>query len=328
MDVTNGPPVDAQEPSTSNKRPAEPDPAPPRKRRNLVSPFTATQQLDVDNAVKALEPNADITFCVVTHASQDCTVLEYAHVLAADTPHEVFDKLEWLWNMPYSTLDVNTIENVHPLDAAIRGYFDHTDSDDKPDGWFWLPHPDDLGIIKEIYKFYVGVDITAPAPGQYPNVRRKPEEFYENQKSFKYRFTPFPAMKNSWAVRRFAVPTSGLTPETPAVQHYYPFDTLPPISLHIPYHFVICDTGRKLQSVYGDDYKDNKGVLQDHPELDAPELLMITAVRGIYDAWMHAEPVLDDDASPDAVQGLPNTVGSGDGGSHVTSDGTIMDATT
>ena len=34
---------------------------------------------------------------------------------------------------------------------------------------------------------------------------------------------------------------------TQVQQTWYPFRDLPDISLHLPYHFVICDTGKKLR---------------------------------------------------------------------------------
>ncbi len=85
---------------------------------------------------------------------------------------------------------------------------------------------------------------------------------------------------------------------------------MPPVSLHIPYHIVICDMGRKLNVIYGSNYKDFRQITQDFPYTN---LHMLTAVRGIYDAWMRAVP----DASwfpPDTAEGPSDADWPGSGG--------------
>ncbi|KAI0827564.1 hypothetical protein BC628DRAFT_1502097 [Trametes gibbosa] len=277
-------------------------------------PFlTSSVRMKVDIAVAQLEPSADRPFCVVTRASSDCIVLEYAHVLAVDTPSSVLDKLEWVWNMKHKTLNVDTRRNIHPLDATLHQYFHRTDKN-QHDGWFWLPDVGDFKLILDMHVHYRG--ILAAAPSQHAKVRRNPDEFYKDQKVFKYRFVPFPAMQNSWAVRRLTVPRqeNGSTAEAEVVQHYYPFDTMPVVSLHIPYHFVICDTGRKLDSVYGADVSK---MAADFPQ----ESLMLLAVKNLYDAWMRVEPAWNSEGSFDIAVGEPSSDRPDDGSGHVGSGG-------
>ncbi|KAI0827572.1 hypothetical protein BC628DRAFT_1418194 [Trametes gibbosa] len=271
--------------SPSQKR-AVKVPTTPYKRTKVASSLSSDQRRNVNDAIKQLEPNVDRPFCVVTRASVGCTILEYAHVLPAATTSEVLNKLEWVWNMKHKTLNVDTRRNIHPLDATLHQYFHRTDNN-KYNGWFWLPDTVDIKIISDMHDHYIG--ILAAAPSQHAKMRRNPDEFYKDQKVFKYRFVPFPAMQNSWAVRRLTVSRqeNGSTAEAEVVQHYYPFDTMPVVSLHIPYHFVICDTGRKLDSVYGADVSK---MAADFPQGS----LMLLAVKNLYDAWMRANPVPTD----------------------------------
>lgn len=89
---------------------------------------------------------------------------------------------------------------------------------------------------------------------------------------------------------------------------------MPIVSLHIPYHFVICDTGRKLNSVYG---TDNNKMLLNFPQ----EFNMVFAVKSLYDAWMRVEPAWDSEGSFDIALGDPSPGGPDDGSGHVGSGG-------
>ncbi|KAI0699914.1 hypothetical protein C8T65DRAFT_831723 [Cerioporus squamosus] len=218
------------------------------------------------------------------------SILEYAHVLPAATSDSVLDRLEWAWNMPHRTLNVDTRKNVHPL---LHRYFDRTDNN-KHNGWFWFP-ADDADIILDMQVFYVGRDTmpVATAGPSYPNVRRKPDEFYHNAKSFKYQLVPFPAMKSTWTVRkpiRFDVPV---------------------ISLHVPCHFVICDTAKKLVSFSEGVRPTFSQLVRDFPSLTKTlQRFTLLAVWDIYDAWMCARP----DGEWMSTAGQLTTGGPGGGG--------------
>ncbi len=95
-------------------------------------------------------------------------------------------------------------------------------------------------------------------------------------------------MKSAWAVRQLGDTTSQFTKDSPVTQYYYPFAEMPPVSLHIPYHFVICDTGRKLNGIYGSNFRDSTPIVRDFPHL--LDFRTLVAVRGVYDAWMNAVP--------------------------------------
>jgi len=60
-------------------------------------------------------------------------------------------------------------------------------------------------------------------------------------------------MKASWSVKHY--PANTLGPFDPNLVKYsvYPFDDLLDFELHVPYHFVIVNTGKKLFQLYGMD---------------------------------------------------------------------------
>ncbi|KAI0808325.1 hypothetical protein C8Q74DRAFT_1363716 [Fomes fomentarius] len=251
-------------PNKHLKRPAKLSHLAPRKRRKLTvsNSLLTSRRINVDEAIKRLDPNADGPYCA-------------------------FDKLEWAWDLGYHTLNVDTRWNIQLLCPELHRHFDHT-KHGKHDGWFWLPDSDDAATLVTMYEYYVGCTLAQPAPAQYPNVPRNPATFYEGKGSFKYRLIPFPAMKSAWPVRQLGDTSSQFTKDSPVTQYYYPFAEMPPVSLHIPYHFVICDTGRKLNGIYGSNFRDITPIMQDFPHL--LDFRTLVAVRGIYDAWMKAVP--------------------------------------
>ena len=92
---------------------------------------------------------------------------------------------------------------------------------------------------------------------------------------------------------------------TQVQQTWYPFRDLPDISLHLPYHFVICDTGKKLQTFY----KDTDPTLQQFqadfhvPDLEAG---LLKSVMDIYKLWMSSEPSAEwKSAGPTNIGGDP-----------------------
>jgi hypothetical protein len=94
-------------------------------------------------------------------------------------------------------------------------------------------------------------------------------------------------MEASWSVKRYT--GNALGPFDPNLIKYsmYPFTDFPPIELHVPYHFVIVNTGKKLLQLYG------KGAInfeRDFPFLLAEHKNIMRAVRNIYVAWTTAMP--------------------------------------
>ncbi|EPQ55674.1 hypothetical protein GLOTRDRAFT_128888 [Gloeophyllum trabeum ATCC 11539] len=282
----------AEPSAAAKKRPADAPPRRARKRRRAaLSPASALCR-KIDEALRKFAPNIGRPYCVVTCASDVMTILEYAHVVSGETSSKVLEKLEWAWNMGYGTLDLHTPKNIHPLSVDVHCYYNRT-TDSKHDGWFWLPA--DQNTVLKMYQCYVGRSYSRPVPAEYPNVRRNPREFqfYDKKKSFEYRVVPFRAMEASWTIRRPAIPTAAFDSTNRVIQYYYPFKNLPSVSLHVPPHFVICDTARKLRGVYGGDYRnirESVDLKSEFPGLEPAEEITLLAVAGIYDAWMNAVP--------------------------------------
>ncbi|KAL1753048.1 hypothetical protein FB107DRAFT_264903, partial [Schizophyllum commune] len=275
------------DPPRTRKRRPQPL-ATPYKRRKTSSSLLTTQRRNVDDAVKAHEPNATTVFCVVTKASAEMTILGYAHVLSVGTPDDVLTKLEWVWNQECGTFNVDTRRNVHPLDTVIHRYFDRTDGN-AYNGWFWCP---------------VDAVVLEMRDSWQDEVRHNPDSFYD-QRKFLYRLVPFPAMKQAWSIRRPADMLSEFKPSTQVQQSCYPFRDLPVISLHVPYHFVICDTGKKLQTFY----KDMDPTLhQIEADFYVPhrEAVYLKAVMTLYKLWMSSEPSAEwKSAGPSNIGGDP-----------------------
>jgi hypothetical protein len=98
-------------------------------------------------------------------------------------------------------------------------------------------------------------------------------------------------MSESWSVRRYTGELRG--PLHPNLIHnsIYPFSDLPNFELHIPYHFVIVNTGKKLFQIYGLDEIDfarDFPFLQDARSLPTRTIMLI--LRNIYVAWTLATP--------------------------------------
>ena len=99
-------------------------------------------------------------------------------------------------------------------------------------------------------------------------------------------------MRKSWEIRRyhdmsksFVQPSKRQSP--PYTQHFYPFRDLGNISLHVPFHFAIVDTGRKLEALYNG-HVALDSIMFDFPFLDSFACAALKFVYDIYHAWMTA----------------------------------------
>ncbi|THV07358.1 hypothetical protein K435DRAFT_742461 [Dendrothele bispora CBS 962.96] len=247
------------------------------------------------------------------------------------TPSVEIDCLEWSWNMKYHTLNVDTRNNVQTVRTGLHRWYDMTEAS-KPVGWFWFP--DDF-VIRGFHSTYVGAKDIDSVAGRKTNARKDPFSFYTRPSldTFRYRLIPLPGMAESWSVKRYTGnPFSPFDPEL--LLHYkYPFENLPICDLHIPYHFVIVNTGKKLQQLYGTEPIEYD---RDFPFLADIDRLLLNAVRNVYVAWMDAQPSSefyrgDDDAHLDHTiqnQGEPSgdmgVESSGGRGKRVRTDGAFV----
>ncbi|RDX44479.1 hypothetical protein OH76DRAFT_1409059 [Lentinus brumalis] len=133
-----------------------------------------------------------------------------------------------------------------------------------------------------MHEYYTGNAFIGATTSSYPNLRRKPDV---------YRLVPFPAMKATWSVRQAAHFVSEFNPQTQVQQFHYPSKDLPAISLHVPCHFVICDTAQKLMSFYGGTRPTADKFKLDFPSnFTAIDRFVMSAVWDLYEAWMCVRP--------------------------------------
>ncbi|KAI5892922.1 uncharacterized protein SCHCODRAFT_02579841 [Schizophyllum commune H4-8] len=231
-----------------------------RKRRRKISSETSSVSTAVrrrvDDAlrqIRVLPIEATTPTCAVTLACPDASTL----YLEPDTPCSVLDKLAWAWNKDRGSLKVNLDiqKNEHPLNTVISRYLNQTDCSKCSR---WLLCPDDPDLLLDMYLRYLDSDILSP-PVSNPNVRCDPNELYResNVVDFKYRLLPLPFTRQSESIHGLAPPVSESAPQAQVSLTGHPFakapaiQDLPAIILPIPYHFVIYDTGKKLESIYG-----------------------------------------------------------------------------
>ncbi|EDR05288.1 uncharacterized protein LACBIDRAFT_294852 [Laccaria bicolor S238N-H82] len=225
--------------------------------------------------------------CLISGVSDKMTILEFSHVMGGSTPSKEMDCLEWSWNRKYYSLNVDTRKNLQIIRVTLHRWFDMTKASN-PVGWFWLPV--DLDILSNMHATYVGnvfIFPVLPEARDKMNVRKDPESFYGRSCKFRYQLIPLSGMEASWSIKRYT--GNALGPFDPnLIEHSaYPFTNLLPIELHVPYHFVIVNTGKKLRQLYG---MDAINFERDFPFLLPTQKFVMTAVRNIYVAWMAAMP--------------------------------------
>ncbi|KIM37145.1 hypothetical protein M413DRAFT_13511 [Hebeloma cylindrosporum] len=145
-------------------------------------------------------------------------------------------------------------------------------------------------LLNIMHLVYVG-DRCFTLPGKTSNTQREPESFYQEFTRFTYRLIPLPQMKESWSVRRYTGQLLCRFNPNLVQQSVYPFDDFPKIPLHIPYHFVIVNAGKKLFQLYGLNEIDFERAF---PFLQGEKFLKTRTImdnlRNIYVAWNVAQP--------------------------------------
>ncbi|KAF8959117.1 hypothetical protein BDZ97DRAFT_1667554, partial [Flammula alnicola] len=236
--------------TTSDTQPNPPHKTPKRRKATLSSLASYAKKNAVCAAAivyRVSTINAQPQ-CVVSGASDKMTVLEFSHVMSHSTPSEEVDQLEWSWNWKYHSLNVDTRQNLQPIRITLHCWFDMM-KQSKPVGWFWLPLS--ISVLTNMHTAYVGDEAIPATAGKSANVQRDPETFYGKLKEVEYKLIPLPGMEGSWSVKHYT--GNSLSPFQPEHVKYskYPFKDLPAFELHVPYHFVIVNTGQKLLQLYG-----------------------------------------------------------------------------
>ncbi|KAF4566442.1 hypothetical protein EYR36_011868 [Pleurotus pulmonarius] len=117
----------------------------------------------------------------------------------------------------------------------------------------------------------------------------QPPTFYEGKTKFSYHLAATPEMSN----RHISTYDPSLKPTDPAAfeRHFYPFDTLPKFELNVHPHFVIFNTGFRLQQIFGSGAVLHPDMLENYFKL--PNSFLSLSLKSCYDLyriWMSASP--------------------------------------
>ncbi|KAF4584911.1 hypothetical protein EYR40_001737 [Pleurotus pulmonarius] len=171
------------------------------------------------------------------------------------------NKCEWCWEMDYYTLNLDTRKNLQSLRANLHSFFNQPKA-----GWLWVPM--DLDIMSQFVASY---------------------KFYEGKTKFSYHLAATPEMSN----RHVSTYDPSLKPTDPAAfeRHFYPFDTLPKFELNVHPHFVIFNTGFRLEQIFGSGAVLHPDMLENYFKLPNSFLsLSLKCCYDLYRIWMSASP--------------------------------------
>ncbi|ETW79438.1 hypothetical protein HETIRDRAFT_322579 [Heterobasidion irregulare TC 32-1] len=189
------------------------------------------------------EPSKDTEKCLVTGDLETESSVHLCYVFHERhwNNHPLLSRLEWAWGMKYDTIQMDTDSNAISLRHDWRDLFESN-------RWALMPSMDIIDKLWDRWERFL------LSKGNVPSI----EDIYNGAETFEYRLVPlFPDVPS---VSRCCQAEDG-NDETAGTSVYpYPFDTLPPIFSKVKPHFVVCDAGRKLVSMF--------------PKLDTTTLLL------------------------------------------------------
>ncbi|KAJ8462702.1 hypothetical protein ONZ45_g17838 [Pleurotus djamor] len=266
----------------------------PKKRLKTGSSISTTLKLNaraeiheimvLDNP--SLSKKRDV--CVISGMTDEMDDIEYSHVVSRTTRSATLDKCEWCWGMDYYTLNLDTRKNLQSLRINLHRFFDKPTA-----GWLWVPM--DLDIMLQFVAFYkVGTREKPTKASLSLTSRFCPlltiiQQFYRGKTKFSYRLVATPEMLN----HHISTYDPSLKPNDPAAfkRHFYPFDTLPKFEINVQPHFVIFNTGFRLEQIFGSDAVLDSEILENHFKLpDSMLSSSLTACYDLYRVWMSASP--------------------------------------
>ncbi|KAF4566431.1 hypothetical protein EYR36_011857 [Pleurotus pulmonarius] len=239
----------------------------PQKRLKTGTSISTTLKLnaraDIHNILVIGNPSLSVKcdVCIVSGMTDEMDVIEYSHVVPRTTRPATLDKCEWCWGMDYYTLNLDTRKNLQSLRVNLHRLFDMPTT-----GWLWVPT--DLGVLLQFVNTY---------------------KFYEEKTKFSYRLAATPEMSN----RHISTYDPSLKPTDSAAfkRHFYPFNTLPEFEFNVHPHFVIFNTGFRLEQIFGRGTVIDSGELKDYFKL--PTSVLSSSLKSCYDLyciWMSASP--------------------------------------
>ncbi|EKM78401.1 hypothetical protein AGABI1DRAFT_114689 [Agaricus bisporus var. burnettii JB137-S8] len=201
---------------------------------------------------------------LIENLPNDITV-EYCHMMSRNHARneDLMASLEWYWNMPYGSLNLNTRYNIFFAGADLHIHHGMNS---------WALLPDDT-TINQYYDMLVTVSgVEMAEKSKFPEIQLPKD-------GFQYRFIPLgDSMKQNRILRQneHAPPPN----KDQFTIHFYPFDTLPPIRSHLHPKFVIFELGRKFHELVEKDSAAANAAVSSYPILDR--------VHRIYAAWSHS----------------------------------------
>ncbi|KAF7419247.1 hypothetical protein PC9H_001834 [Pleurotus ostreatus] len=256
--------------------PATDDGNTPRKRLKTGTSISTTLKLNARADIHdilvlnnpSLSKKRDV--CVVSGMTDEMDVIEYSHVVARTTRPATLDKCEWCWGMDYYTLNLDTRKNLQSLRVNLHRFFDMPQT-----GWLWVPT--DLDIMTRFENAYK------------VNTRKKPTELYEVEETkFSYYLVAAPQMSN----RHISIYDPSLKSNDPVAfqRHFYPFTTLPKFEINVHPHFVIFNTGFKLEQIFGSGAVLAIATLSNYFNITGSLVYSLKSCYDVYRVWMSASP--------------------------------------
>ncbi|KAL0960389.1 hypothetical protein HGRIS_005430 [Hohenbuehelia grisea] len=233
---------------------------------------TVNRHLGVQDKALSTSSRQKLRICAITGYTHEMDDVQFSHVTPRATGNAILTKLEWVWNMQLGTLNLDTRKNVHTIIDSIHKRFDHMN----PFSCLWLPW--DVEILRQFEHNW-----------KLSTTRLDPNSLYGRQKKFAYRFIASPEMKNFLGFQTYKGPLTDVKKGV-VEQHLYPFTEVPPLTLTIFPHFVVYDTGRKLETLVRDQEPSISLIHNHFSKLTDIEAQALIICFKLYKRWMSATP--------------------------------------
>ncbi|KAJ7666721.1 hypothetical protein DFH06DRAFT_1322692 [Mycena polygramma] len=223
--VTSSPDPEGSDPNSSES--SLHSPSPPSRVRRIAAQGSARRLLAV-TPVKA---------CLLTNQRFLSLVLQTCHVLARESEEETLTMLEWWWQLPYRTLNVDSRFNILILTVDWRLPMDGGH-------WTFIPHYELIEAIHEWHRKALG---QLQDPADYTEVRRSAiSELYNGQTEFEYYVLPLTDDMKKTVIRQYGDDFDAMAGVTTMQRHCHPFEKVGPLTLHVHPHFVVYSVGETL----------------------------------------------------------------------------------
>lgn len=128
-----------------------------------------------------------------------------------------------------------------------------------------------------------------------------PCQFYQGIKIFTYHLVPLPAMRMCEEITTVTDPPNKSYHKV----YEYPYQDLGPLHMHIPYHYVIINSGLKLETLFPTPHGIN--FEEYFPWADADLRTCITLTLFLYRAWTGCTPQFPTPSTPSQAGSMPKS---------------------